>query len=183
MNIRFSGFGGQGIILSGVIFGHAVTLDGKNAVQTQSYGSASRGGACKCDVIVSDDQIYELEFPQPDILIALSQQAYDKYTTKLKEKGTLIVEKDMVRLKKDHKRIYSISATDIAYKKFGRKIMANMVVLGYMTGLLGHVSKTAAKKAIREHVPQETEDINIKAFEEGYRLGIEASQKEKSSIL
>lgn len=183
MNIRFSGFGGQGIILFGVIFGHAVTIDGKNAVQTQSYGSASRGGACKCDVIVSDDQIYELEFPQPDILIALSQQAYDKYAPQLKKEGTLIIEKDLVRVKKGHPRIYSISATDIAYKKFGRKIMANMVVLGYMTGLLGHVSKTAAKKAIREHVPQETEKMNIKAFEEGYRLGAEASRKGKSSIL
>lgn len=57
MNVKFSGFGGQGIILAGVIYGHAATLDGKNAVQTQSYGSASRGGACKCDVIISDEQI------------------------------------------------------------------------------------------------------------------------------
>lgn len=77
MNVRFSGFGGQGIILAGVIYGHAATLDGKNAVQTPSYGRASRGGACKCDVIISDEQIYELEFPEPDVLIALSQQAYD----------------------------------------------------------------------------------------------------------
>lgn len=183
MNIRFSGFGGQGIILAGMIYGHAVTFDGRNAVQTQSYGSASRGGACKCDVIVSDDQIYELEFPQPDILIALSQQAYDKYVPLLKKEGILIVEKDMVRVKKDHKRIYSISATDIAYKNFGRKIMANMVILGFMTALLGNVSKAAIKRAIRQHVPQDTKEINIKAFKEGYKLGIEASRKEKSSIL
>ncbi len=158
-----------------MIYGHAVTLDGKNAVQTQSYGSASRGGACKCDVIVSDDQIYELEFPQPDILIALSQQAYDKYSPQLKEEGILIIEEDLVCVKKDHKRIYSISATDIAYKKFGRKIVANMVILGYMTAILGNVTKKAVQKAIRQHIPQETEIMNIKAFEEGYRLGFKAS--------
>jgi len=170
MNVRFSGFGGQGIILAGVIFGHAATLDGKNAVQTQSYGSASRGGACKCDVIISDEQIYELESPEPDILIALSQQAYDKYAPQLKENGTLIVEKDLVHTKQTQQPIHSISATDIAYKKLGLKIMANMVVLGYMTALLGIVSKEAVKQAICEHVPQGTEDKNIKAFEEGYKF-------------
>ena len=171
MNVRFSGFGGQGIILAGVIYGHAATLDGKNAVQTQSYGSASRGGACKCDVIISDEQIYELEFPEPDVLIALSQQAYDKYAPLLKENGTLIIEKDLVRTKKSSTKHHtcSISATDIAHKKFGRKIMANMVVLGYMTALLGIVSKESVKQAICEHVPQGTEDKNIEAFEEGHK--------------
>lgn len=171
MNVRFSGFGGQGIILAGVIYGHAATLDGKNAVQTQSYGSASRGGACKCDVIISDEQIYELEFPEPDVLITLSQQAYDKYAPILKENGILVIEKDMVRTKKSstNHHTYSISATDIAHKKFGRKIMANMVVLGYMTAILEIVSKEAVKKAICLHVPQGTEDKNIEAFEEGYK--------------
>jgi len=171
MNVRFSGFGGQGIILAGVIYGHAATLDGKNAVQTQSYGSASRGGACKCDVIISDNQIYELVFPEPDVLIALSQQAYDKYASLLKENGILVIEKDIVRTKKSHTQhhIYSISATDIAYKKFGRKIIANMVVLGYMTALLGIVSKESVKQAICEHAPQGTEDKNIEAFEEGHK--------------
>ncbi len=75
MKIRFSGFGGQGVILAGVIYGHAATLDGKNAVQTQSYGSASRGGACKCDVIISENDIHELNFPKSNILVSLSQQA------------------------------------------------------------------------------------------------------------
>ena len=171
MNIRFSGFGGQGIILAGVIYGYAGTLDGKNVVQTQSYGSASRGGACKCDVIISDDQIYELEFPKPDILISLSQQAYDKYVAQLKEDGMLIIEKDLVKTEKTDHPVHSISATDIAFKKFGRKIMANMIVLGYMTASVNLVSKEAVKKAIRENVPAGTEDINIEAFEEGYKLG------------
>jgi 2-oxoglutarate ferredoxin oxidoreductase subunit gamma len=169
MNVRFSGFGGQGIILAGVIFGHAAALDGKKAVQTQSYGSASRGGACKCDVIISDEQIYELEFPEPDVLIALSQLAYEKYAPQLKENGTLIVEKDLVHTKQTQQPIHSVSATDIAHKKFGLEIMANMVVLGYLTALLGIVSKKAVKQAICEHVPQGTEDKNIEAFEEGYK--------------
>ena len=171
MNVRFSGFGGQGVILAGVIYAHAGIFDGKNVVQTQSYGSSSQGGACKCDVIISDEQIYELEFPEPDILIALSQQSYDKYAPQLKKEGTLFVEKDLVEIKQKHQNIYPLSATDIAYKKFGRKIMANMIVLGYMTALLGIVSKEAVRRAIQEHVPPKTEDQNIQAFEEGYKLG------------
>ena len=173
MKVRFSGFGGQGVIAAGVIYGHAATLGGKNAVQTQSYGSAARGGVCKCDVIISDEQIFELEFPKPDILITLSQQAYDRYTPQLDGNGTLIIEKDLVHTNKYHLNMFSISATDIAYKKFGRKIMANMVILGYMTALLGIVSQGTVKKALREYVPDKTEEVNIQAFEEGYRLGIE----------
>ena len=170
MNIRFTGFGGQGIILAGIIYGHAAVIDGKNAVQTQSYGSASRGGACKCDVIISDEQIYELEFPEPDVLVALSQQAYDKYRPQLKEKGILIIDTDLVKTQEPQPAINCISATDIAFKKFGRKIMANMIVLGYLTAQLGTLSKKAVKQAIRVHVPPETAELNIKAFDVGYRL-------------
>jgi len=173
MNLRFSGFGGQGIIIAGVIYGQAAILDGKNVVQTQFYGSASRGGACKCDVIISDEEIHELVFPRPDILIAMSQQAYDKYVPQLKENGFLILEKDLVhtkRLDAGH-HVYSISATDIAFKKFGRKIMANMVILGFMTAFTDLVSKEAVMQAIRENVPRGTEHKNIEAYEEGYRLG------------
>lgn len=172
MNIRFSGFGGQGIILAGVIYGWGAALDGKNVVQTQSYGSASRGGSCKCDVIISDEHIFELQFPNPDILISLSQQAYDKYSPQLKDMGILLIDKDLVHTKKDHHSLHVISFTDIAFKKFGRKIIANMVVLGYMTALLNLASKKAVLQAIRENAPSGTRDINIEAFQEGYRLGI-----------
>lgn len=171
MNVRFSGFGGQGIILAGVIYGQGATLDGKNVVQTQSYGSASRGGACKCDIIISDEQIYELEFPNPDILISLSQQAYVKYSSQLKENGILIIDKDLVQTTQDHHFIHSVSFTDIAHKKFERKIIANMIVLGYLTPVAKLVSKKAIRQAISENVPSGTEDMNFRAYEYGYQLG------------
>jgi len=170
MNIRFSGFGGQGIILAGVIFGHSAILDGKNAVQTQSYGSASRGGACKCDVIISDEQIYELECSESDVLIALSQQGYDKYSPYLKENGILIIEKDLVKAGSARQAVERISATDIAHNRFGRKIMANMIFLGYLTAHVGIISKGAVRQAICDNVPPGTAELNIEAFEEGYRL-------------
>lgn len=192
MNIRFSGFGGQGIVLSGVILGRAAVLEGKNAIQTQSYGSESRGGACRSDVTISDGDIHELESPEVDVLVAMSQQAYERYLPSLKKNGTLIVEKDLVQIPdkaegqepmdattgatyrrqaRNNLSVYAISATDIAFKKFGRKIIANMVVLGYMTALLGILSPESLKKAIKEDVPAGTEAVNIEAFEEGCVIG------------
>ncbi len=180
MNIRFSGFGGQGIVLAGFIFGNAAVLDGKNAIQTQSYGSEARGGACRSDVIIQRDEINELAPPEIDVLVSMSHSAYEKYLHSLKKKGTIIIDTDLVFPEEKHKKKFKcqgISATDIAYKKFGRKIMGNMVMIGYVTAVTGIVSKKAVKDAIKNNVPKGTEELNLKAFNEGYRLGAKEAKK------
>ena len=139
--IRIAGFGGQGIVLSGVILGEAAVTDGLNAVQTQSYGSASRGGASKCDLIISKEEIYELESPQIDVLISMSQSAYEAYIGHLKKDGIVIIDQDLVKVKSQKPNLHKISATDIAFKKFGQKIMGNIVIIGYLSALLGFFSK------------------------------------------
>jgi 2-oxoglutarate ferredoxin oxidoreductase subunit gamma len=178
MNIRFSGFGGQGIVLSGFILGNAAINDGKNAIQTQSYGSESRGGACRSDVIISGSSINELSPPEVDVLVSMSHSAFMKYVPMLKKKGTLIIDSDLV-FPEDVKKFkyYGIPATDIAYKKFGRKIIGNMVMIGYVTAITKIVSKKAVKDSIKNNVPKGTEDLNFKAFEEGYRLGLKEGKK------
>jgi 2-oxoglutarate ferredoxin oxidoreductase subunit gamma len=192
MNIRFSGFGGQGIIVSAIIFGKAAVYDRKKAIQTQSYGSESRGGACKSDVIISEEEIYEIEPTEVDILVAMSQTAYEKYIGNLKDKGILFLEKDLVQLgvpstsegltststHSSGKKTFichSISATDIAFKATGINIMANMLMLGFITPILNYINKDAIKKAIREHVPPGTIDKNFDLFEKGYELGLKAA--------
>lgn len=174
MNIRFCGFGGQGILLSGYIFGHAGTLDGLNALQTQSYGSESRGGACKSDVVLSKEQICELEVETADVLVAMSQPAHDTYLHTLRAGGTLIIEQDMVQPRPEQPNVYAISATDIAYKKFKRKIIANMVITGFLAGVEEQLSVESIEAAIRDAVPPGTDALNIDAFREGLRLGREA---------
>ncbi len=199
MNIRFSGFGGQGIIVSAIIFGKAAVFDRKKAIQTQSYGSESRGGSCKSDVIISEEEIYEIEPTEVDILVAMSQTAYEKYIGNLKDKGILFLEKDLVQLGgpstgeglmststlsfgKKTFTCHSISATDIAFKATGINIMANMLMLGFMTPILNYINKDAIKKAIREHVPPGTIDKNFDLFEKGYELGLKtADLTEKQS--
>jgi 2-oxoglutarate ferredoxin oxidoreductase subunit gamma len=170
ISIRFSGFGGQGIVVAGVIFGEAAVADGLNAVQTQSYGSASRGGASKCDLIISGEKIYELESPRLDVLVSMSQDAYNSYIEHLKEGGVLIVDKDLVEAHPKHVEVHKISATDIAFKQFGLKIMGNIVIIGYLAALLGIVSKESLRNSIRRHLPQKAVENNLLALDEGYGL-------------
>ena len=174
MIIRFAGFGGQGIVLSSYILGQAAVFDGKKAIQNQSYGSESRGGECRGDVIISNEDIYELEPSDNDVLVAMTQPAYDKFVPMLKPGGTLILDKDLVitDTKLDPKGIskYGISATDIAFKQFGRKIIANMLILGFMNTLLNLVGIEALEKAVAENVPKGTEKLNLDALHEGIRL-------------
>ncbi len=169
MNIRFTGFGGQGIVLSGVIYGWAAILDGKNAIQTQSYGSEARGGSCKCDVIIQDSYIHELEPSELDVLVAFSQPAYDTYVPTLGSGGILLVDQDLVNIEESREKTLSIPATDIAYKKMNRKIMANIIMMGYLTGKTRIISAESVEKSISSYVPAKTIDENLTAF----RLGLE----------
>ncbi|KPJ48493.1 MAG: hypothetical protein AMJ41_04805 [candidate division Zixibacteria bacterium DG_27] len=180
LSIRFSGFGGQGIVLAGVIYGEAAVADGLNAVQTQAYGSASRGGASKCDLIISREKIYELESPQVDVLISMSQDAYETYVGHLKKGGVLIVDQDLVQANPEEVEIHKISASDIAFKKFGQKIIGNMVIVGYLAALLGIVSKESLQKSIQRHLPQKVVEDNFRALEVGYNLGLERSKNREN---
>jgi len=177
MIVRFCGFGGQGILFSGFVFGTSAVLDGKKTLQTQSYGSESRGGGCRSDIIVSEDEIYELAPTELDVLVAFSQTAYNTYYPVLKKDGILFIEEDFVKTEQGRpKKTYGVRATDISVEKFGRKIMANMVMLGFICPILNLVTKESLKSAILTYVPKGASNINIKAFEEGYRLAEAASK-------
>ncbi len=174
MIIRFAGFGGQGIVLSSYVLGLSAALDGKKALQNQAYGSESRGGECRGDVIISDEEIYELEPLKYDVLVAMNQPAYEKFVPLIKPNGTLILDRDLVVADSAQEpegiTKHAISATDIAFKKFGRKIIANMVLLGYLNTLLNLVSEKALAEAIAKNVPRGTEELNQNACQHGIDL-------------
>jgi len=174
MRLRFAGFGGQGIVLCGLAFGKAAMLDGRSSIQTQSYGSASRGGLTRSDVCIQDGTIHDLLYDELDVLVTLSQQAYDGYAGDLIPEGELFYESDLVRLTENEVRSASgLTATDIAFKQFGRKIMANMVMMGFVNERVAAVSHESLVATIRESVPKGTEDKNVAALEEGGRLARE----------
>jgi len=173
--IRIAGFGGQGVVLSGVLLGTAAVLhDGKHAVQTQSYGAAARGGAARSDVIIDDSPIIFPGVTRPDIMTAFTREALNKYRGDLKDDAVLIIDSDLVPPPDDTSfRIYSVPATALAVRELGRGIVANMIMLGFLVALTGVVSIEAAESAIRAGVPKGTEELNLAAF----ARGIERAEK------
>ena len=171
--IRFAGFGGQGVVLAGMILGEgAVIHDGMHAIQTQTYGAAARGGAVRSDVILSDTPITYPQVTAPDIVVAFTLEALNTYMDGMKEGALLIIDRDLVTPPKGTSfRIRAVPATGIALNEFGRGIVANMVMLGFLTALTGIVTEEAMEDAIRANVPKGTEELNLKAFRRGVELG------------
>ncbi|UCB60454.1 MAG: 2-oxoacid:ferredoxin oxidoreductase subunit gamma [Candidatus Bathyarchaeota archaeon] len=171
--IRFAGFGGQGIIRSGLMLATAACIWGdKNAVQTQSYGPESRGGSCKSEVVIADEEIDYPKVDEPDIVMIMSQEAYNKYVSTAKKGATILLDPSMVTEVESslHLKTYNIPATKIA-QKLGKTIIANVVMLGALTAITKIVTPEAMKKAVAQNVPRGTEKLNLAAFKRGYEYG------------
>jgi len=174
--IRFSGAGGQGLILAGVIMAEAASIyDGIQAVQSQSYGPEARGGASKSEVIISDGPIDYPKVTKCDALLALTQEACDKYSHDLKEGGILLIDSDLVlREPVGNFKVTKFNITNTAKNEIGREIVTNIVALGAMVALTGVVSKEAAEKAVLARVPEAFLELNKKAFHLGYEKAMAA---------
>ena len=169
--VRISGLGGQGVVLAGQILGKAAVYDGKNVVQTQSYGAEARGGTAKSEVIISDGKIGFPIVRKCDILIAMSQEAVAKNIKDLKEDGMLFVDGGAVKNVPETKaRTFKIQATEIAEKSFGEKLYANMVMLGALTKITDIVSEKSMEKAIINTVPEKVLSANLQAYKKGKGL-------------
>ena len=168
IEIRLAGEGGQGLILAGLILAEAAVMyDHKYACQTQSYGPEARGGASKSEVVIDNEEIDYPKVIAADILLAMSQQACDKYFHDLKRDGMLIV--DSVNVQRvPTSRAYSVPITRIAEEATGRSITANVVGLGLLVGLSGVVSRDAIEKAVTDRAPRGTAEINLKALAAGF---------------
>ena len=171
--IRLSGTGGQGLIFSGITLGEAAAIfDGKNAVQTQSYGPEARGGASRADVIISREEIDYFLVHQPDILLAMSQEACDRYFRDAQKGGLMILDSTWVKkVPSTTCQIYSLPLTRAALDLTGKAIVANVLGLGVLVSLTGVVSQGALEKAVSKNVAPQNLDINLKALREGFRLG------------
>jgi 2-oxoglutarate ferredoxin oxidoreductase subunit gamma len=183
--IRFSGFGGQGIVRCGLISGKALSLyDNKYATMTQNFGPEARGSACSSQLVVSDERVLYPYIGTPEILVAMSQEAYEKYGPDLKEDGILLIDKDLVKIKSPRGKIrmYAIPSTRFA-EGLGNRIIANLVMLGFFTAVTKIVSAEAMKKALPGLVPARFMDLNIRAFDKGYDYGLEllAAEKKEAS--
>ena len=166
--IRLTGTGGQGLILAGIILAEAALLEGKNAVQCQSYGPEARGGASKAEVIISSGPIHYPKIIASDYLLSMSEKAYQKYGGGMAEGSVLILDSTFLAAEENPKagKTYAIPITQIALDATGREMTANIVALGIFAGL-GIIDKDALKKAVLCRIPKGTEEMNMKALEAG----------------
>ncbi len=175
--IRFGGFGGQGIVTMAVILGEALSLvEKKECVQTQSYGPEARGGATKSELVVDDVEVDYPKVQEPDVFIAMSRAAYLEYIDGLKDDGILIIDEDLVEIEgdlPDGVKIYKIPATRIADAEVGVKQATNVVMLGALTAITGIVSPKGLRKQIVDRWPR-FKETNLKALELGLKAGKEA---------
>jgi 2-oxoglutarate ferredoxin oxidoreductase subunit gamma len=171
--IRLAGEGGQGMILAGIILAEAAAIyDGKLAVQTQSYGPEARGGASKSEVVIAAGEIDHPEVLSADVVVTLSQEAFDRYAGSVKPGGLLIVDSDEVNALRVPEAI-KIPISWLALHTTGKPITANTVALGVLVGLTGVVSRGAIEKAVAARAPRGTEEMNRQALEAGF----EAAEK------
>jgi len=171
--IRIGGLGGQGVILSGIILGKAASIfDGKHATLIQAFGPEARGSACSAQVTIADDPVAYPYVRNPDVLVVMSPDAYKQFAPSLKPGGMLLYEEELVTPTDlpDGVKAYGIPATRIA-EELGRRLVLNIVMVGFFAGVTGVVSSGAAEKALLASVPKGTEALNLGAFRRGYEHG------------
>ncbi len=170
IEIRLAGFGGQGIITAGLILGRAAILAGLNAVQTQSYGPEARGGASRSEVIISDEKIYYPKVREPDILLVMSNPAFERYIGDLKKDGILIYDSSIIKRINVEQRSYGIPATKLAAEKLGNRIVANIIMLASLVEISDIIKREYLVKAVLQSVPKGTEELNKKALDIGFEF-------------
>jgi len=171
--IRVAGFGGQGVILAATVIGKAASIfQGGHATMTQNFGPESRGGACSAQVILSGDPILYPYVTQPDILVAMSQEAYTRFAPELKPGGLLLVEQDLVQVGKPPQgaRVHGVPATRLA-EELGRRMVLNVVMVGFFASVARLLDERALRAAVEDSVPPAYRELNVKAFQKGFEYG------------
>ena len=176
VEMRFSGSGGQGILLAAAIIAEGATALGKQVVSTQSYGPAARGGASKAEVIVSDEEIDYPEVDAPMLSLCLSQAAYSKYAADTRPGGLLLYDSGLVEPDDTVAgcELCGLPFTQASQDELGKKVVANSVAVGALVEVSGVLPADAVEQAVVNRVPERFRELNTKAFRLGRRLAAEA---------
>ena len=166
--LRLSGSGGQGVITAAIILAEAAVAEGKEAVQSQSYGPEARGGASKSEVIIDDGPIFHPHVKQPDLVLAMTQKAADKYYADLSPDGTLVLDSDLVPEVPDFPKVIRIPITKLAVEQVGKSLFANIVALGALAHITKIVDFETIKVSVSHRVPPHTVEQNMKALQVGW---------------
>ena len=171
--IRFSGYGGQGVILAAAVVGKAAAIfQGGYAAMTQAFGPEARGGSSSAQVILSNEPILYPYITQPDVLVAMSQEAYTRFAPEVKPGGIVIIERELVHVDKIEPgdRIYAVPATRLA-EELGRKVVLNIVMVGFFGAVTNLLDPDALRNAVEDSVPPAMRKLNLQAYDKGFEYG------------
>ncbi|MCP4024474.1 MAG: 2-oxoacid:ferredoxin oxidoreductase subunit gamma [Desulfobacteraceae bacterium] len=171
----FSGSGGQGVITAAIILAKAaVIFEKKNAIQSQSYGAAARGGATRSDIILSDSEIFFPKVIQPNILVSLTQESYNKFSSIIRPGGLLLVDSRYVDIQKkvDGKHI-TLPMYETVMEKIGKPIVFNICVLGALIGITELVKKQSILSVLEDTIPKDFMEMNKTSLDLGFEMGKE----------
>jgi len=174
--IKIGGLGGQGVILSGIIIGRAAAIyDGKYATMTQAFGPEARGSAASSELVIDTEPVGYPYVMNQNILVVMARGAYNVYGPRLQDGGLLLYEKDLVPVDPEYLKEHNITAYGIPATAFaedlGRRIVLNIVMMGFFAALAGVVSAESMEKAVLASVPKGTEKLNLSAFNKGLEYG------------
>ena len=182
--IRITGFGGQGVILLGYIIGKAASIYGdQHATLTQSFGPEARGSACSAQVVVSDSRVLYPYVTSPHVMLAMSHDGYMTHKDTMAEECIILCEEDLVKLRQHGSKVkaFGVPATRIA-EELGRKIVLNIVMLGFFGAMTELIPREALRKAVETSVPPGTEELNTKAFDKGFEFGVQLKEKAEVKV-
>ena len=164
LELRVTGFGGQGVVLAAYIIGRACIHAGKHATMIQSFGPEARGASCSATLVVSDHEVLYPYIAEPEILVAMSSDGYEKFRDELRPGGTLIYESDLVH--PVEASAFGVPSTRIA-ESLNKPLVQNIVMLGFIAAVTDIVPLEAMRAAVLASVPAGTEEINLRAFDAG----------------
>ena len=171
--IVFSGSGGQGVITAAIILAKAAAIfEGKNAIQSQSYGAAARGGATRTDIVIADSEINFPKVIQPNILVSLTQESYNKFSPIIRPGGLLLVDSKYVTIgKKVDAKHKVLPMFDTVLKEIGKPIVFNICMLGALIGITKLIKPESILKVLETTIPKDFMEMNKKALEIGMKMG------------
>ncbi|MCK4226237.1 2-oxoacid:acceptor oxidoreductase family protein [candidate division WOR-3 bacterium] len=171
--IQLVGHGGQGVRLAGSILSRACGIyDKKNIAETHLYGAAARGELSESELIISDGEIYYVKVESPDVLLALTQDAYDDFRGSVRDDGLIIADDFYVEeYDASDKKLRLFPLTRVALDVVGALIAVNVVALGVISVLDPLITPESVRLAIKDKIKKAYLDKNLKAFERGLKLG------------
>lgn len=175
VEVMVSGFGGQGVVLSGAVLSQASVLSKYYAAATYTYGPEARLGSTRSEVVISDEEIDYPKVISPDYWIAMNQMSLNTFSKRYPiNKTILIVDSSMVkyldRVEGKVRKIYKVAATDEA-ERLGNRLVANMLMLGVFVTISGIIPLDNLKEAIRRMVKPQFIELNLKAVDRGKEIG------------